>query len=132
MSRSGLTKHQKAVLEIFESSGKPHGVQDILRLVGPDKPGQATVYRAIARLQEMELILPVDIHGATPMWESASSGHHHHFFCTGCHEVYSLTGCPHGLPELVPQGFQMRHHSIVLYGSCPECGENPPKDSDGS
>lgn len=130
MGRAKLTRHQKTVLELFEASEKPLSVRDIIDMATPPRPGQATVYRALARLQEMELIQPVEIHGATPMWESTNKRHHHHFFCTACHEVYSIDGCPDGLPDLVPQGFRMHHHSIILYGSCADCStQTKPAES---
>ncbi len=121
MDQEPLTKKQRQVLDAFEREGKPLTVYQAWTAAGVDTVGQATVYRAIARLEELGLLTPVEIHGALPMWETKSLGHHHHFFCTACHEIYDLPGCLGNIDSILPKGFSMANHSITIYGNCATC-----------
>lgn len=124
MAKKALTKKQAQLLDTFERKGRPLTAQQAWLAMGTDHIGQATIYRAIARLEELGLIEPVKIHGASPMWEAKSLGHHHHFFCTNCCQVYELKGCPDNLQQLVPNGFSIKTHALTVYGSCERCQKN--------
>ena len=86
---------------------------------------RSTAYRAIQRLVEAGTIHPLDISNAPPMWEAVSIGHHHHFYCTKCQQVYKIPKRVPKLDTLVPAGFTMSDHSITIYGICAECGKAP-------
>ena len=65
----------------------------------------------------------VAIPGQPPRYELAevAAHHHHHFHCRGCDRVYDLEGCPGGLRNLLPRGFTLEEHTIVLAGKCGAC-----------
>lgn len=90
--------------------------------------GLATVYRTVRSLSERGDIVPVEIPGEPPRYEVAGKRHHHHFRCRACGRVFEVMGCPGRLDRLVPDGFQMESHELVIFGVCEECasGAKPP------
>ena len=92
--------------------------------------GIATVYRTLKTLQEEGSVLMVEIPSQKPRYELASKGHHHHFLCRVCNQVFELEGCAQGIHQIAPRGFQVERHDITLYGRCDRCGHPAPvKDS---
>lgn len=124
MHLTTLTKKQRHVLDSFERESRPLTAHQAWMAAGIESMGQATVYRAIAKLEQLGLLTPVEIHGAPLMWETKSLGHHHHFFCTSCSGVYELQGCPGNLRSILPNGFSMADHTITIYGNCASCQTN--------
>ena len=45
-----------------------------------------------------------------------------HFECRKCARVFEVHGCPGNLKPLVPDGFTLEDHEVILYGLCAECG----------
>lgn len=124
MDSADLTKKQRQLLEVFDQAKRPMTAHEAWGAVGMDNMGQATVYRAIAKLETLGLLEPVGIHGAAPMWESGSLAHHHHFFCSSCKNVFELQGCPQNLKSILPEGFSMKSHTITIYGQCDSCEDS--------
>ncbi|MDQ3557227.1 MAG: transcriptional repressor, partial [Gemmatimonadota bacterium] len=56
-------------------------------------------------------------------FEVSELGHHHHFHCRVCDEVFDLDDCPVTIPEggALGNGYVVEDHEITLYGRCPEC-----------
>jgi Fur family ferric uptake transcriptional regulator len=40
--------------------------------------------------------------------------------------LFDITGCMGSMASLVPPGFKVREHEITLFGTCAECGKEPP------
>jgi len=116
-----LTQRQRDILDVFQSSDKPLTARQAWEMAGQDQMGLATVYRALKKLIEYGEIRPVKIKDAPPMYMAESNGHRHHFYCTKCHEVFEIHRCVSDLNALVPDGFELRDHSITLYGKCEIC-----------
>ncbi|MEQ8819180.1 MAG: Fur family transcriptional regulator [Sumerlaeia bacterium] len=118
-----LTSKQQAILRVFEDAEQPITTQDAWDVARGEVPGLgiATVYRAVKSLVDDGLLRTVELVGQVPRYESARKGHLHHFFCRECSSVFDIGDCPSGLKSLVPDGFQMEDHSIVLYGLCKDC-----------
>jgi Fur family transcriptional regulator, ferric uptake regulator len=60
--------------------------------------------------------------GTGPCYELAED-HHHHLICEECGEITEFEQCPldlRGLPGAYG-GFQVRAHSLEVYGTCSEC-----------
>lgn len=121
MPQPKLTAKQSAVLDAFEASGKPTTPQEVWERIGTNTMGLATVYRAVRRLIDMNLLRHVEIADAPPLYEATAGRHHHHFYCRQCGEVFEIRKCPPQLDALVPPGFRMDDHSITLYGLCAKC-----------
>lgn len=120
------TRQREAILHAFRASGRPLSPSEALGLARRqvESVGQATVYRTVRLLVEEGVLSPVSLPGEPPRYElkKKADTHHHHFHCDACDRVYDIAGCPKGLEHMVPDGFTLRSHEIVLYGTCEHCG----------
>lgn len=119
------TRQRDAIRRAFAAAARPLSPQEAHELAQADVPrlGIATVYRSITRmLSEGELVV-VELPGAASRYELAGLAHHHHFHCGACGKVYDLPGCPGNMERLMPAGFRLERHELVLYGNCSDCTE---------
>jgi Fur family ferric uptake transcriptional regulator len=119
------TRQRDAIRQVFAETDRPLGPQEILQAAQAYIPalGIATVYRTLKALVEEGWLSPVELPGEPQRYEMAGKGHHHHFRCHACDRVYEIDGCLSNLKRLVPQGFQIDRHEVVLYGTCNTCVE---------
>ncbi len=119
------TQQRRAIVAALERAGRPLGPREVLQAAAPAAPGLgiATVYRTLKALLHAGLINPVHIPGQSPRYEPAGKRHHHYFRCRGCDHVFEIAGCPGNLEPLVPRGFVLEDHEVVLYGLCAKCGK---------
>lgn len=117
------TTQRRAIRRALQESGRPLGALEVLESSKRFAPrlGLATVYRTLKALGADGEVTAVDIPGKPPRYEAAGKGHHHHFLCDRCGKVYELGGCLGGLKGLLPRGFKMSSHELLLHGRCPEC-----------
>ena len=117
------TDQREAIRRTFVLSDRPLSPQEVLGAAQEEVPGLgiATVYRHLKALAEEVELKPVDLPGEPTRYESAGKEHHHHFHCDGCGKVFDLHGCAGGISKLLPGGFQMHHHEVLIYGKCPAC-----------
>ena len=119
------TLQRTAIETVFAEAGRPLAPREILAGAQRRVPSLnlATVYRTLKRLVADRTIAPVTLPGETPRYElrAAADRHHHHFRCDRCDSVFDLEGCVTGLERLLPEGFRMTDHDIVLYGPCSAC-----------
>ena len=83
--------------------------------------GMVTVYRTLGLLSGLGLVRRLDL-GAGPRYELAED-HHHHLICEGCGRITEFETCPldlRGLPGAWGD-FQVRAHSLEVYGTCSDC-----------
>lgn len=120
---SYTTRQREVILNILRQSGRPLTPQEIREQAGQDSAGigLATVYRALKAFMGQGEIVQVEIPGTSPCYEPADRGHHHHFICQHCRQVFDLQGCVHDLEGLAPANFQVQRHDIILYGICAVC-----------
>jgi Fur family ferric uptake transcriptional regulator len=83
--------------------------------------GMVTVYRTLDLLSGLGLVRRLDL-GGGPRYELAED-HHHHLICEGCGEITEFERCPLDLRDLPGVGgdFEVRAHSLEVYGTCPDC-----------
>lgn len=121
------TPQRIAIESEFASAGRPLGPQEILDAARRHVPSLnlATVYRTLNRMVEDRTIRPVQLPGAPPRYELrlVADRHHHHFRCEKCDSLFDLQGCVQGLKKLLPRGFLMKRHDIILYGLCRSCAD---------
>ncbi len=122
------TRQRDAITTGLTRAGRPLTPGEIHPRSQRDVPtlGLATVYRTLKALVTGGEIVPVELPGESPRYESveAAARHHHHFHCRTCDGVFDVQGCADGLDGLVPPGFQLDNHEIVLYGICADCSGN--------
>lgn len=117
------TRQRDAIRRVFEEAGRPLGPSEVLDAGRAHVRGLgiATVYRTIASLVEAQWLTPVELPGEPPRYEVAGQAHHHHFRCRACTRVFEIHGCPGSLEQLMPAGFRLERHEVVLYGVCESC-----------
>ena len=117
------TGQRKAIRNVFERTNRPLTPQEVLNLAQEEIPalGIATVYRNLKTLHESGWLKAVELPGEPTRYEPAEMAHHHHFHCDSCGLVYDIPGCPSDMKGLVPTGFTVRSHDIILVGLCSEC-----------
>jgi len=121
------TAQRTKIEQVFAEAGRPLGPREVLEAARADLPGLsiATVYRTLKRMVEEEAIVSIDLPGESARYEPkvVAERHHHHFRCMGCNAVYDLEGCVDGLCKLLPEGFELRGHELLLIGLCTDCAD---------
>jgi Fur family transcriptional regulator, ferric uptake regulator len=118
------TRQRETIEGIIERAGGPLTVAEILERAQQELPGLgiATVYRTINLLQEAGRLDSVVLPSGDTRYEPTGLGHHHHFQCRRCGEVFDLPDCPVHLPKrTLPGGFVVEDHEVTLFGRCPGC-----------
>jgi Fur family transcriptional regulator, ferric uptake regulator len=117
------TQQRQAILKVFEKTVRPLTIQEIhtsakRRCAGL---GIATVYRNLKALVAEGRIESVDLPGGVVLYELPRAGHHHHFSCNSCQKVFDIDVCGLNFQKLVPPGFKLQQHEILLSGFCSSC-----------
>ncbi len=117
------TRQRDAIRQALADAGRPLSVSELFELAQSRVTGLgiATVYRNLKALQEEDVVAQVDLPGEPPRWELATAGHHHHFLCRTCNKLFEIPDCPKGLNHLLPKGYTMDEHDILLRGQCDVC-----------
>ncbi|MCC6953760.1 MAG: transcriptional repressor [Deltaproteobacteria bacterium] len=123
MAFSRNTKQRDAIRSAFEREDRPLSPEEVLALAKEESTqiGIATIYRSIKGLVAEGWLTTVELVGEPPRYERSGKHHHHHFRCRICNKVYDLEGCLGHLDRLVPQGFRVEDHHIILDGTCATC-----------
>ena len=117
------TAQRAAIRRVLEETGRPLSPAEILQASQLFVPGLGltTVYRTVNALVDEGWLVAVELPGEADRYELAGKAHHHHFCCRCCGAVFNVSGCSEGLEGLLPKGFEMEDHAIVLYGACEAC-----------
>jgi Fur family transcriptional regulator, ferric uptake regulator len=118
------TRQKNAIRKALFDAGRPLSVREILETAQNEVSGLgvATVYRNLKALQAERTIVHVDLPGQPARWE-LPEGHHHHFLCRVCDKVFEISDCPEDLVRLLPQGYTLEEHDILLRGQCDACSK---------
>ena len=121
------TAQRAAIRQVLEDAGRPLSPAEILQSSQLFVPrlGLTTVYRTVNSLVDDGWLASVELPGEADRYELAGKPHHHHFRCRRCGSVFDVQGCADGLNGLLPNGFTMEGHAIVLYGACAQCINQP-------
>lgn len=119
------TQQRDAIREALVDAGRPLSVDELFKLAQSKVAGLgiATVYRNLKALQLEGQIAQVDLPGQPPRWEVAPATHHHHFLCRTCNRLFEVCDCPEDLPRILPEGYTLEEHDILLRGLCDTCSE---------
>lgn len=126
MSGQRRTRQKDAITRSLGRAGKPLLPREILTAARRRCAhlGIATVYRALRAMLDAGVVTCVRIPGGPPRYELSGTGHHHYFRCRDCRRVFNVEGCPGGFGALVPKGFRLEDHDLVLYGRCATCRDS--------
>jgi len=95
----------------------------VVRHRSPEAGATATVYRAVAAMEDSGYIERVGARDGRALYaRCATPSHHHHIVCDGCGRV-AHADCP-VVPTLEAEradGFVVTRHEVTLYGLCPAC-----------
>ncbi len=118
------TRQREKIIAAIRDAQGPLTVPEILERAQKTLPGLgvATVYRTVKLLLEDGKIQPVILPSGETRYESTGLGHHHHFHCRVCDEVYDLEECPVSVSTgKYHHGFIVEDHELTLYGVCSSC-----------
>lgn len=119
------TRQRNTIYNVIGASRGPLTVQEIHERARQNVSGLgiATVYRTLKLLQDRRMVQQVILPNGETRYERTGLGHHHHFSCRVCDEVFDLETCPVDIPrDGFAGGFVVESHDLTLYGICPECG----------
>lgn len=127
------TSQRRAIRQVFRDADRPLSTHEVLLDAQRLKPriGIATVYRTLKLLIDSGWLATVRLPGEPPRYELADKPHHHHFHCRSCGRVVEVPGSEKLLTALVPPGFELEHHDLVLHGRCDRCRPHAEASADG-
>jgi len=124
------TKQREIIFETILNCEKHLSAEDIYNLIiqkYPDeKIGIATVYRALAFLEESNLIASVSLDKNTRQFETSFKDHHDHLICTKCNKIVEFVSdkIENEQEKIAKEnGFKLLNHTMYLYGLCEECSK---------
>jgi Fur family ferric uptake transcriptional regulator len=118
------TRQRDAIRAALAAAGRPLSPHELLATARAATPGLglATVYRTVKSMLAEGTLHAVELPGAAARYELAGKSHHHHFHCRGCDGVFEVEACPGRMGGLLPGGFRLERHELILYGLCAGCG----------
>ena len=121
-----VTNQRMAILKCLHEGRRHITAQELFEQVNKDHPdiGFATVYRFLRTLTEGNFVTEVRMGGLPARYELTPKGHHDHLTCVKCSKIVEFENrAIEQLQEKVAQqfGFQLTHHILELYGTCPDC-----------
>jgi Fur family ferric uptake transcriptional regulator len=119
------TPQRRAIRATLADTARPLTAAELHRTAAESVPGLgiATVYRTLVALLEDGWVRQVELPGEPARYERSRTGHRHYFKCRTCGRTFSVDGCAADLEHLLPEGYTLDAHEIVLYGRCRACGE---------
>lgn len=126
LKESGLkaTLPRRKILELFESSKVRHlSAEDVYKaLLGEGiDVGLATVYRVLTQFEQAGLLSRQNFEHGKAVFELNQGGHHDHLVCLQCgrvEEFYDADIEKRQNQVAGKRGFELRGHSLALYGDC--------------
>jgi len=119
-----VTLPRMKILEILEQKRKEHlSAEDIYRILMGDnnEVGLATIYRVLTQFESAGLVTRHHFEGGQAVFELDCGTHHDHIVCVDCGRVEEF------VDEVIEErqkrvtdemGFELRDHSMILYGVC--------------
>lgn len=126
LKRAGLkvTLPRMKILEILETAQPSHlTAEDIYRrlLESGEEVGLATVYRVLTQFEAADLVCRHHFEGGQAVFELERGHHHDHIVCVECghvEEFFDATIEARQKAVAAESGFEIRDHSLILYGQC--------------
>jgi Fur family ferric uptake transcriptional regulator len=137
LRKAGLkvTLPRLKILEILERSSTRHlSAEDIYRslLESNEDIGLATVYRVLTQFEAASLVTRHHFEDGMAVFELNEGTHHDHIVCLDCGRVEEFTeeGIEARQTAVARRlGFEIREHSLILYGHCRKNPLSVPQES---
>lgn len=121
-----VTPDRLLVFRALQANDAPIGIADLIEQMAPHGINQATIYRTLERFVALSIahmvLMPHGVVGYELM--PPFSPHHHHLSCARCGKVIDFynSQMDHVIQRVAEtEGFQVRSHSVEIYGLCAEC-----------
>lgn len=130
--RQNFSRKRKAILDAVMNTQTHPTAEWIYQQLKQEYPDLSlgTVYRNLSRFKEEGKVVTVGVVNGQERFD-ATVEPHEHFICDECGAVMDLKY--QMLPDSVDQqmarscGMQVRSHSLVFYGVCPDCQQTESK-----
>jgi Fur family ferric uptake transcriptional regulator/Fur family peroxide stress response transcriptional regulator len=129
-----LTDQRRMVWEHFATCGRATTISEVSAALAQAGVGQATVYRTVALLCNMGLLVQVQTTLPHACYTAVGVGHTHPLVCRECRRVIDFRGdgdltlLEHHLKAMT--GFAIYGHHLEVYGVCPRCARNASGQAD--
>ena len=123
-----FTIQREVILETLYNSDEhltPESLHHLLQVKFPDlKTGIATVYRTLSLLEDSNMVTSLSFGSQGKKYELGAKNHHDHLICTECGNITEfvdeqIENRQHHIAEEL--GFNMKDHSMQIYGICKNC-----------
>jgi len=125
-----FTIQREVILETLYNSDEhltPESLHHLIQERYPElKTGIATVYRTLSLLEDSAVVTSLSFGAQGKKYELGAKEHHDHLICTECGEITEFVDeeiekRQHAITDEL--GFQMKDHSMQIYGICKKCQE---------
>jgi Fur family ferric uptake transcriptional regulator len=125
------TAPRVAVLQLLDQAKKPVSHSDVVEALGDETWDQATLYRNLLKLVEVNMARVASRASGITRYERAlpdDGPHHHpHFACSDCGNVLCLPGVQVKVTPNSKWGPAIRDAELQVVGSCPDCRKRKPR-----
>jgi Fur family ferric uptake transcriptional regulator len=122
------TKQREIIFETILNCNQHLGAEEIYALIITNHPnekiGIATVYRALAFLEDVNLISSISVGKDAKKFETSFKEHHDHLICVKCNTIIEFINNKIETEQektAKEYNFTLLNHSMYLYGICQEC-----------
>lgn len=122
------TRQRELIFETILNCDEHLGAEELYGILVkkyPDeKIGIATVYRALAFLEDEHLISSISLHKDIKKFETNFKDHHDHLICIKCNKIVEFFNQKiEDEQEKIAKnnGFKLLKHTMYLYGICENC-----------
>lgn len=121
------TRQLAAILDVVARAKDHPSAEEVFRRVQQEMPNVSlgTVYRNLHKLVAQARLRQVTFPNHVARYDGMLA-HHDHFLCESCGHVVDLDS-NEGVQfrALRSRGYEVRSHSLTVFGSCPRCGGRP-------
>ncbi len=122
------TENRAAILNVLHAAQGPLAPPDIVQRCHASGrlANKTTVYRELERMERAGVVHKVMVSDRKQYFELTERGHHHHFVCRECDQVFDIALNDLTLLRQVTRigeqlGFMIQTHAIEFYGRCKKC-----------